>query len=135
MIAGRSDVRAQEVAVLRVEGEFDASNVARFSDKVGALIDGGYRGLVLDLRALRFADGVMAGRLVAVRETFRMLGGDVVLVEPTPFVRRTVRVLGFDGILRFARSEIEALRMLVRPPAGTRAEDPAVAALRITRVS
>jgi anti-anti-sigma factor len=135
MSGERSNVRANEVALLHVEGEFDVSNVVRFSAKVDGLIGEGYRALVLDLRRLRLADSVMLGHLIGVRESFRQLGGDVVLVGATSFVRRTIETLGLDEILTLAPSRLEALRVLVSP----RSERPSItsppAAMRITRVS
>ena len=118
MIVERPNPRPGDVAVLRVEGEYDASNVASFSDEVDGLIHAGCRALVLDLRDLRFADSVMMGRLLRVRDSLRRLGGDLVLLGPTGFVRRTLDVLGFDEILRIAGSRTEALGMLRSPPGG-----------------
>ena len=93
------DVRGDDVVIVEVAGEFDASNLPRFCARVDELVDEGVRRVVLDLADLTFADSEMIGQLLRVQERLREAGGDVVLLRPGKLVTRTLNVLGLDELL------------------------------------
>jgi len=132
------DVRKDDVVIVEVAGEFDASNLSRFCARMDELADEGARRVVLDLAELRFADSEMLGQLLKVRERFRGEGGDVVLLRPGRLVTRTLNVLGLDELLTICRTKTEAIRALLPGAEGTTegaADDPGDPAWRTTRVT
>ncbi len=102
--------RDDDVAIIEVNGEFDASNLPGFRIKVDGVLQQGIRKVVLDLRDLRFADSKMLGQLLRVQQGLRENGGDVVLLRPGRFVMRAIEVLGLDACFTICRTQTEALR-------------------------
>lgn len=127
----RPDVRDDDVAIVDVAGEFDASNLSGFRAKVDGVIQQGIQRMVLDLRELKFADSKMLGQLLAVQQRLQERGGDVVLLRPGRFVLRALEVLGLDDVFTICRSQTEALRALDPHAPESGPEKP----WRITRVS
>lgn len=88
-----------------IEGEVDASNVAVFSALVEALTHGHEPIVWLDVRELRYCDGVGAQALLDASHEYRRDGGRLRLVAPTPLVSRVLTMLEVDrargiGVLR-----------------------------------
>jgi anti-anti-sigma factor len=84
---------------------------------VGELIAGGATHLVFDLSETTFIDSSALHVLLDARKRVRAEGGEVVVVCPSPQVRRVFEVTGVDGVLRLCRSVEVAIDIL--SPAGS----------------
>ncbi len=87
-----------DVAVAAFDGEFDAFNLAPTAKQIDALIDGGDVRLVFNLRRLTFINSSALGYLIKARKRAQAAGGDVVLVQPSNFVRKILVTLGLDKL-------------------------------------
>jgi anti-anti-sigma factor len=103
--------------VLEVGGELDLYTAPRLSSQVGELIAGGATHLVFDLSETTFIDSSALHVLLDARKRVRAEGGEVVVVCPSPQVRRVFEVTGVDGVLRLCRSVEVAIDIL--SPAGS----------------
>ncbi|MCX5204653.1 STAS domain-containing protein [Streptomyces sp. NBC_00237] len=88
---------AMTVAVLR--GELDLSAAHQVGPVLVRLVDGPGTDLVLDLRQVSFLDCGGIGMLCRVRNQALARQGRLRLVVDSPFLLRTLRVLGLEGPL------------------------------------
>ena len=102
--------------VLEVGGELDLYTAPRLSSQVGELIARGATHLIFDLTETTFIDSTALHVLLGARKRVLEEGGDVVVVCPSPHVRRVFEVTGVDGLLRLCRSAEVAIEEL--PPEG-----------------
>jgi anti-anti-sigma factor len=84
---------------LSVTGELDTSTVATLERAVARTLDGQGGAFYLDVRALTFMDSSGAVVLLGLHHRLADLGRRLVVVSPTPQVRRVLEILGFDQII------------------------------------
>jgi anti-sigma B factor antagonist len=90
--------------VLEVGGELDLYTAPRLSSQVGEIIALGATSLVVDLTETTFVDSTALHVLLDAKKRILAEGGDLVVVCPSPHVRRIFEVTGVDGLLRLCRS-------------------------------
>ena len=112
-----------DVTILHFVGEFDAFNLPTFSSKIDNLIEQGNTNLVFNLRLLTFINSSALGYLVRTKKIVGGQDGDVVIVQPSKFVKRALTVLGLheffpmfetdeEGVLFFHKGEnLEQLKI------------------------
>jgi anti-sigma B factor antagonist len=98
--------------VVEVGGELDLYTAPRLSSQLGELIAGGVTHLVVDLTETTFIDSTALHVLLDARKRVRAEGGELVLVCPSPQVRRVFEVTGVDGLLRLCSSMEIAIETL-----------------------
>jgi anti-sigma B factor antagonist len=98
--------------VLEVDGELDLYTAPRLSSQVGEIIALGATSLVVDLTETTFVDSTALHILLDAKKRIRAEGGDLVVVCPSPHVRRIFEVTGVDGLLQLCRSVEVANEML-----------------------
>lgn len=112
---------ADGVTLVAFDGELDAFNLAATAKEIDALVDGGEARLVFDLKKLSFINSSALGYLIKVRKKAQAAGGDVVLVEPSNFFRKTLVTLGLDKLFSVYESRDDGVRhytsKLARPGA------------------
>ncbi len=102
---------ARQTTVVVLQGEVDTNTASRFRDAVVAAIDGGARGLVIDLSAVSLIDGTGLGVIVLAA---RRLGfGAVAVVLPYRGLVRIFRTCGLDRLLEIYETREQALRGLL----------------------
>jgi len=87
-----------DVTIVEFTGELDAFNLAATAKDLDALIDAGDSKLVFNLKKLTFINSSALGYLIKVRKKAQSVGGDVVLVQPSNFFRKTLVTLGLDKL-------------------------------------
>jgi anti-sigma B factor antagonist len=100
--------------VLEVGGELDLYTAPRLSSQVGEIIALGATSLVVDLTETTFVDSTALHVLLDAKKRIRAEGGDLVVVCPSPHVRRIFEVTGVDGLLQLCRS-VEVANDLLSP--------------------
>ncbi|MEX2103411.1 MAG: STAS domain-containing protein [Gaiellaceae bacterium] len=100
------------VYVLEVVGELDLYTAPRLSSQVGELIALGAAGLVVDLTETTFIDSTALHVLLDAKKRVHAVGGELVVVCPSPHVRRIFEITGVDGLLRLFGSLEAALEAL-----------------------
>ena len=98
--------------VLEVGGELDLYTAPRLSSQVGEIIALGATSLVVDLTETTFVDSTALHVLLDAKKRILAEGGDLVVVCPSPHIRRIFEVTGVDGLLRLSRSVEVANEML-----------------------
>jgi stage II sporulation protein AA (anti-sigma F factor antagonist) len=86
-------------ATLVVAGELDVASGPALEHEVARVLDGQGGDFRLDLSALTFMDSTGARALVRVHRRIESIGRRLVLVSPTPPVRRVIELLGLDELI------------------------------------
>ena len=84
---------------LVVSGELDVASGPALEHAVARVLDGQGEEFRLDLSALVFMDSTGARSLVRVHRRLESIGRHLVLVSPTPPVRRVIELLGLDAVI------------------------------------
>ncbi len=107
------------VRILRLVGEFDATDAQALAARLDAAVSAGPPRLVVDLKGVRFASVALLGRLLAARAKARKRGGDLVVSAPSGPVRAILRVQGLGRALRVFAAEGDAIRHFVAAAAAS----------------
>jgi stage II sporulation protein AA (anti-sigma F factor antagonist) len=105
------------VAVLSLRGEFDSFVVNNFLEEVEALTVSGIRHLILDMRTVKFIMSTAIGAIVKSRKQLKELGGELVIAQPSSFVRDVLESLGLTRVIRIFESNEAAVATLAKQPA------------------
>ncbi len=91
--------------VLRIRGEIDLSNASilrrRIMDEVGR----GHHSIAVDLSGLDFLDASGLAVLIAGRRMTEEVSGSLVLISPSPQVRRVLQVSGMDKVFAISAKQ------------------------------
>jgi anti-sigma B factor antagonist len=114
--------RVQDVTILKFVGEFDAFNLPTYSQKIDALCEGGESSLVFNLHLLTFINSSALGYLLKVKKRAQELGGDLVLVQPSKFIRKTLLTLGLQEVFAIYESDEDGVLSFLKPGGGKRSK-------------
>ena len=98
-----------DVTILSFVGEFDAFNLPTFSSKIDNLIESGHTKLVFNLRLMTFINSSALGYLVKTKKGVEAGGGDLILVQPSKFVKKALTVLGLHKLFKMFETEEEGV--------------------------
>jgi len=99
--------------IAEVSGELDLSTAGSFRDRVDQeLMRTGSPNLVLNLQNLEFIDSTGLGVLLGRHRQVTAAGGKLILAGPPPKVLAMIEMAGLSSVLKIARSQEEALRLL-----------------------
>ena len=84
---------------LYVAGELDVASAPALEHAVARALDGQGGAFRLDVRELTFMDSTGARSLLHVHNWVEDLGRQLVVVAPTPAVRRVLELMGLDQIM------------------------------------
>jgi anti-anti-sigma factor len=101
--------RYEDIVILRFVGEFDQFNLPAFSDRVDKMIEGGDARFILDVHLLKFINSSALGYLLKMSKHLKLMGGDVVLAQPSKFLRKTLLTLGLEGVFPVYESVEEGI--------------------------
>jgi anti-anti-sigma factor len=123
-----------DAMVLRLEGEFDAFNLADLRGAIDGLLAAGHLKVVANLEGLTFLNSTALNYLIRVKQRLSDAGGDLFLVHPTPFVNKTLGALGLLTYFKLFDSDDEAILHFggtTRRPAKVAVADPVPGPLTI----
>ena len=83
-----------------------------FAERLDALIDSGIVRIAMNLEDVALVNSTLLGLFVKTRNSARALGGDFVIVDPSPFVAKTLKSLGLDQVLTVVPDTAAAVRSL-----------------------
>jgi anti-sigma B factor antagonist len=101
-----------ERAVVRVAGEIDAYTAPQFREQLGEAEQRGPRGVVVDLRKVRYLDSTGLGVMIGGAKRARERGARLVLICTNEHVLRILRISGLSELLPVVAEESEALEAL-----------------------
>jgi anti-sigma B factor antagonist len=100
---------APRVTVLVVYGDADLHAAPELRDRLGAAIDAGDSGIVVDLTETSFLDSTALGVLLGAVKRLRGGDGRIQLVASRPEIRRIFEITLLDQVLPLADTRAEAL--------------------------
>ena len=96
--------------VLRLKGRLVSGEaVSQFEGAFQQALAGGHIFLVLDMEGLPYIDSSGIGSVVNALRQANKAGGSVKLVNPAPFVAKTLKMVGILPLFEVYGSEAEAL--------------------------
>lgn len=90
--------------VVSLSGELDLYTTPRVRQELDAVVQGGGRHVVVDLRDAAFVDSTMLATLVEALRELRAVQGELVVVSDDPRILRPFQVAGLDRLLRIESS-------------------------------
>jgi len=100
--AGASDPLSVTVsegaAAVRLTGDVDLATVSSLRSRLHELVINGHVHLAVELDAVTFMDSSGLGVLVAAQREVRVFRGSLVLVAPSPPVRRLLSLTSLDKV-------------------------------------
>jgi anti-sigma B factor antagonist len=107
--------RWENVTILSFVGEFDAFNLPTYSQRIDALVDQGEANMVFNLRLLTFINSSALGYLLKVKKRCQELGGDLILVSPSKFIKKTLLTLGLQEVFGIYDSDEDGVLSFQKP--------------------
>lgn len=114
--------RWQNVTILGFIGEFDAFNLPTYSQKIDALVEAGETQMVFNLRLLTFINSSALGYLLKVKKRCQELGGDLTLVAPSKFIKKTLLTLGLQEVFNIYESDEDGVLSFEKPGGAKKAK-------------
>lgn len=105
------------IAHLLLKGDFDADNAPRVQQALAVLTDQDQPVVFVHMTELKYIDSAGLGILVGALKQAGARGGQIVLVEPSPFVSRILRVTALDKMFSVFADEAQARAGLRPKPA------------------
>ncbi|MFM1872890.1 MAG: hypothetical protein RL398_2312 [Planctomycetota bacterium] len=103
-----------DYAVLTLKGEFDTFFVPTFLEEVEGQIERGINHLVIDMRLVKFINSTALGGVIKAFKRCRAEGGDMVIAQPSPFVRDIVGKVGIDKLISLYDTEADATKAIIK---------------------
>lgn len=100
-----------DLALLTLRGEFDSFVVSAFLEEIESLVVNGIRNVVLDMRGVKFIMSTAIGAIVKSRKRVKESGGDLVISQPSPFVKDVLESLGLTKVIRVFDQNEQAIEI------------------------
>ncbi len=102
------------IAILRLSGSLDAFSIGDLEKKIGELLEGQRKDLVINLKNLKFLSSPAMGLFLGTLGELEKRNGTLRLVEITnPEVHDAMNLLGLFEVFPVHASESEALSKLI----------------------
>ena len=100
------------MTILAFTGEWDSFNLPEVSQRVDAVLRAGARHVVFNVKDLKFVTSAPLGYMIQVHQRLKADAGGLVLSEPSPFLRSTIRTLGLHRFFQVCDSDRDAVAAL-----------------------
>jgi anti-anti-sigma factor len=98
-----------KICTLKVKGHLKSGDpVIQFDTAVQSALSSGHIFLILDLEAMPYLDSSGIGAIVDALRNATKLGGDVKLVNPSPFASKTFKMVGILNLFSVYTSQADA---------------------------
>lgn len=98
--------------IAQITGDMNSADVERLKETLEELVTGPDAGSVVDLTGLRTINSAGLAALIHLVTRSRLAGGQVVLVNPMPFVREILEITRLDRLFDICATLEEARRRL-----------------------
>ncbi len=105
---------ADDYAILSLKGEFDTFYCPMLQEEVEDLIDRGIDHVVLDLRLVKFINSTALGAIIKAHKRVKAEGGELVVAQPSNFVRDIIGKVGIDQIVTLTDSNDDAVKHITK---------------------
>lgn len=103
-----------DYATLTLKGEFDTFYCPHLLEEVDALVERGISYLVLNMRLVKFVNSTALGAIIKVHKRCRAEGGDLVIAQPSSFVRDIIGKVGIDQLVGIYDDEQAATKHIIK---------------------
>lgn len=103
-----------DYCVLTLKGEFDTFYVPSLQEEVDGLLEDGIAHIVLNLRLVKFINSTALGAIIKSHKLCRAASGDLVIAQPSAFVRDIVGKVGIDQLVPVFDDEEAAVKHLIK---------------------
>jgi stage II sporulation protein AA (anti-sigma F factor antagonist) len=105
---------SDEYAVLTLKGEFDTFHCPRFQEEIEGVQERDLRFIILNMRLVKFINSTALGAIIKASKMCKAAEGELVLSQPSPFVRDIVGKLGIDALIPVFTEEELAVRHVIK---------------------
>lgn len=98
----------RELPIIELEGEVDVYTAPQLKQQMIGILEGGAKELVVNLEKVDYLDSTALGVLIGGLKRMRERDGNMVLVCPSPRIRRVFEITGLDKIFDIYNTEAEA---------------------------
>lgn len=92
--------RHEDWTVIHIRGDFDSFYVPLLSEIVDQELEQGVTQIVLHMRLVKFVNSSALGGMLRAQKRCRAEGGEMVVAQPSPFVRQVMKTLKLDKLVR-----------------------------------
>ena len=103
-----------DYATLTLKGEFDTFYCPDLMDAVEEQIERGVNHLILDMHLVKFINSTALGAVIKAHKRCRAEDGDLVVAQPSPFVRDVMTKVGIDKLIDLHKDEGEATKAIIK---------------------
>lgn len=98
----------KELPVIELEGEVDVYTAPQLKQQIISILEGGAKTLAINLTKVDYLDSTALGVLIGGLKRMREKDGNMVLICPSPRIRRVFEITGLDKIFDIYNTEEEA---------------------------
>jgi len=102
----------KELPIIELEGEVDVYTAPQLKQQMIGLLESGARQMIVDLAKVEYLDSTALGVLIGGLKRMRETDGNMVLVCPSPRIRRVFEITGLDKIFDIHNTVQEAQESL-----------------------
>lgn len=103
-----------DYGTLTLKGEFDTFYCPALMQEVEALVERGVNHLILDMRLVKFINSTALGAVIKAHKRCRAEGGELVIAQPSPFVRDVMSKVGIDKLITLHDTEGDATKAIIK---------------------
>ena len=89
----------EDFTVLHLRGEFDTFYCPLLQKEVDGLVSAGVRGIVLNLRLVKFINSTALGAIIKASKVLSSKGGKLAISRPSKFCRDIIEKVGLDRVV------------------------------------
>lgn len=105
---------SDDYVILSLKGEFDTFYCPRFQEEVEDVLERGVNHVLLNMRLVKFVNSTALGAVIKAFKRCKAEGGELVIGQPSIFVKKVVSQLGIDQLVPMFDNEEEAVKHLVQ---------------------
>ena len=98
----------QSLPIIELEGEVDVYTAPQLKQQMISILEGGAKMMVVNLTKVDYLDSTALGVLIGGLKRMRERDGNLVLICPSPRIRRVFEITGLDKIFDIYNSENDA---------------------------
>jgi anti-sigma B factor antagonist len=102
----------KELPIIALEGEVDVYTAPQLKQQIINILESGAKELVVDLTKVDYLDSTALGVLIGGLKRMREVDGNMVLICPSPRIRRVFEITGLDKIFDIFNSEDDAREVM-----------------------
>ncbi|MCE5324703.1 STAS domain-containing protein [bacterium] len=108
------DVRTleKELPLIELEGEVDVYTAPQLKQQIINILESGAKELMVNLTKVDYLDSTALGVLIGGLKRMREADGNMVLICPSPRIRRVFEITGLDKIFDIYNSEEDAREVM-----------------------